>query len=305
MNRDDDNMDGMDGNIISIEGHQDKGVKTTQRSSRSRALKDKLRRLNCFKIIDDMVRRGMTVRKIASYIQEEEGELKDYSPDTVRQLIWRYRDDLGEAGVEIATIHDEESSEDAGDPLHELHVLQSMFNLHHERIQMEVNTEKGLSKLFSTTHKEFEVLEKLGSSIIDKKTKLGIIGGDDRKKRTATQFSGRLDMAKFAQRPESRQKVLSMVEAVLGDDEMLEDLATHGGISGMEKMLESGQVIDGELEEVEEPKEIKDTKKKVKKKKAAKKKTTKKKATKKKVAKKKATKKKKAIKKKSGKGDKE
>jgi len=302
MGKDDD----MDNEITSLEDQDDgEGSGKVVRMAQPRATpRTRLEGLVCFPEVKDMVRAGCYTRKVAEYIQGC-GEYDDVDLDTVIRAVRNYKKLLENAGVPSvgADVLDEE------DPFFELNVLKDSFKSQRDRIKMEVETETTLRKLFSTTHKEFEVLEKLGTRIMQIKKDFDLIDGKSGgNRRLGGGQMGRLDIAEVAQSPESRQKVLGAVEMIMGDDELLQDIADAGGISQMKKMLEEGTVPpDGEKvlsdKAIEESQNVpvlpaKKTKKKSKKKKVAKKKkVVKKKVTKKKVAKKRKASKKKPAKK--------
>jgi len=193
-----------------------------------------LRSLKCFEDVDLMVKKGELIRSIVSFIQQDktdsegnliEGELKDMSSSAVWHLVNNYRKYLmsDDAVVDKATPQDRPEEED---PFFELYKMQEHFKLMDQRIAMETATEKNLTKLFSTTHKEFLTAARLGDLIMMKKEKLGLLrkerGGV--RQRVGSGAPGRLDLSEIVSNPESRQRVLGFVEALFGDPELLEEI---------------------------------------------------------------------------------
>lgn len=302
MGKDDD----MDNEITTIEGNDDsEPMGQIHRISQPRATpRTRLESLTCFPRVQEMVRAGLYTRKIAEFIQDM-GEYNDVDLDTVIRAVRNYRKSLEDAG---STDVVDDTNEDRDAALYELDVMRKFFHLHSERIEMEVETEKGLRKLFSTTHKEFEVLEKLGSRILQLKKDLKLM--DERGGRRGGGIGesriGRLDMAEVASNAESRQKVLGAVEMIMGDSDLLQDMKDAGGLKGMMKLMAKGEVpTTGEtvaeperkVEEETEKDTIPEPKPRIlKKKRVLKKKPAKKKVAKKKVAKKRPAKRKPASK---------
>ena len=184
----------------------------------------KIRSLKCFVEVDQMVRRGEFLRNVANYIQEEAGELKQVSPKALMFLLRQYKDYV----YRDDSILDGEPrrQEDKEDPFYILHSMESKYRLMEGRIDMEVETETALQKLFSTTHKEFHGLLEFGEKILNRKEKLGLLNRErgGQRQRVGSGQPGRLDFASIVTNPESRQRVLSLVEAMVGDSKFLDSL---------------------------------------------------------------------------------
>jgi hypothetical protein len=198
----------------------------------------RLRELSCISQVDEMIRKGVFSRSIAEFIQERQGLMRNVGRDQLVRLIRQYRTDLERSGVEVIKPG---SSSTTKDPLHELTRLQELFDIHCDRIGMEVDTEKQLTKLFSTTHKEMATATLMAVAILKEKKQLGLIGENARKS-SSRQFSGRTDAARIAQDAQSRQKVLNVFELMLGDSELMQDVIDSGGISGMQNRLLEGDI---------------------------------------------------------------
>lgn len=199
----------------------------------------RLHSLRCFPRVDELVRAGVFARTIAAYIQDDAGEYSDVSFEKVVRVVRKYRDQLETAGVK-AQQELEAVKGDEGDPLYELYEMQKNYRQLKERIDMEVSTEKQLNKLFSTTHKEYHVAFLMLDGILERKHKLGIINKDmDKKQRRLTQgTAGRLEYGEIVANPESRQKVLSVVEMLLGDSQLMDAMVMNK--SGVEDSVFTG-----------------------------------------------------------------
>lgn len=225
MGKDDD----MEGEVIDIAGGTEDSGRVVLRPSKKRSLpKDstsRLRALRCFPRVDELVRAGVFARTIAEFVQDESGEYLDVSFDTVVRTVRRYREQLEKAGIRAAQEVEAGKGDDA-DPLFELYEMGRNYRQLKGRIDMEVATETQLNKLFSTTHKEYGEARVLLDTILERKTKLGIIGKDmDRQKQNqgiVGSMAGRLDYGAVVDNPSSRQKVLSIVEMLLGDPELMD-----------------------------------------------------------------------------------
>jgi hypothetical protein len=231
----DDDMDG--GEVISIgSGTEEKEI-SVRRSPRKRSIPrdstSRLRSLKCFTKVDELVRAGVFARTIAEHIQDESGEYMDVSFDAVVRAVRRYREQLENAGVRAAQEAAGDKPDEA-DPMFELYELQRNYREMRSRIDMEVATEKQLNKLFSTTHKEFMVAKDILSTILEEKRKLGIIGKDmdkNQRRGVVDGVAGRLDYNTAISNPESRQKVLAVVEMLFNDPELMDSLVKDKAVN--------------------------------------------------------------------------
>lgn len=201
---------------------QDKDNKQVHRT-RSRRHKTKLKKLKCFAEVDKMVKEGQYARTIARYIQGEAEEYLEVTEASLIGVVQRYKNNLESAGIKVGSPGKE--FDDEVDPYIELRVLEEMFQKQKDRIVMEVQTEHNLRKLFSTTHREFEVLNTMGTNILKLKKALNLIGSNMQKTRgRMTIQAGRVDWARVVESPESRHKVLSFVEMIVDNPELMDDL---------------------------------------------------------------------------------
>jgi len=188
-----------------------------------------IRSLQCFAEVDEMVRGGAFVRQVVTFIHQS-GELTDMSREAVSYLVRDYRDYVfSDSYIADGVPRDNRLEDD--DPFYELHSLRKYFKAQEARIDMEVGTERDLTKLFSTTQKEFAILEKLATSIMKKKEQYGLISngkpGSSSCSTPGSAAPGRVDVSKVVANPESRQRVMGFVEALMEDPELLDNLGEN------------------------------------------------------------------------------
>lgn len=225
----------------------DKDNKQARRVNR-KSPATKLRRLKCFVEVDKMVREGQYARTIARYIQGEAEEYLEVTEASLIGVVQRYKNGLESAGVKVGS--EGKEFDDEIDPYVELRVLEEMFQTQKGRIVMEVQTEQNLRKLFSTTHREFEVLNAMGTNILKLKKALNLIGSNMKKTRgRMTIQAGRVDWARVVESPESRHKVLSFVEMMVDNPELMDDLVDAKKTI---ELPDAAQIIDITAELVEE-----------------------------------------------------
>ena len=211
-------------------GEQESGTVKRQRPPRTRDPGSRLRSLGCFKEVSQMVREGGYLRRIARYIQVECGELTELSDKAVMYMLHEYRDYIFSEDVISDTTPDAGGVSE--DPFRELHLMQQNMELVNERIQMEVATERQLNKLFSTTHKEFLTLQRLGDSILKKKKELNLLdqsrGG--MRQRVGSGLPGKLDVVEEMANPASRQRILNFIDTVASDPTLMDTLMDESEI---------------------------------------------------------------------------
>jgi len=225
----------MDEGITNIEDHRDSQKPEPEVDSRKRAPEKRrahmrdpgsaIRRLACFAEVDAMVRAGSFLREIVDTIHAR-GELQDLSRNAVKYMVKNYRDYIySDSAVIDGAARPNDLDED--DPMYELHSMQKYFKLQEERITQEVDVEKKLTKLFSTTHKEFMVLLSMSKDILKQKKSMGLLdkerGGT--RQRVGSGTPGRIDVAEVITNPKSRQKVMGFVEALVNDPDLLDHMS--------------------------------------------------------------------------------
>lgn len=219
----------MDENVAKLDDRR--GQKEDEKPKKNRVTMidpgSTIRNLICFDEVDKLVRTGGFVSQIVTIIHGH-GELKDMSRDAVAHLVNGYRDYVfSDRSVLDGDVRISPTNED--DMYYELHNLRRMYRDHSERIDMEVKTERSLQKLFSTTHKEIIVLERLTMSIMKLKKELGMLDGvrHGAQNRVGSGTPGRIDVAKVVADPEARQRVIGFVEALIVDPDMFGSLTQH------------------------------------------------------------------------------
>jgi len=215
--------DDMGSDVTQLSEKRSKTGKKPTRTYRKRSPSTtmRLKKLKCFSEVDRMVREGEYARNIAAYIQEEAGEYLEVSFETVVRAVYRYRQSLDDAGIVTRPVQDDVNEDD---PVKELRVLEELFDMQKKRIEMEVSTEEALKKLFSTTHREFEVINLMGSSILKLKKSLNLIDSEGGRRAKNKGHVGRVDIARVVESPESRHKVLSFVETMIENPDLMDDL---------------------------------------------------------------------------------
>lgn len=195
-----------------------------------------IRRLKCFSEVHDMICAGRFLREIIDFIHTE-GELRELSRSAVRVMLQRYKSHVfSDNSVLDGDIKKGVGDDD--DPIRALHVLERSLRQMEERIDMEVAVEKQLSKLFSTTHYEYLAQLSIAREILKRRGDLGLLkkerGGI--KQRVGSGTPGRIDVAQVIANPESRQKILGLVEALVKDPELLGRIPGRpSGIQGKKK----------------------------------------------------------------------
>jgi hypothetical protein len=223
----------MDADVVNIDD-KSKGGEEGERIKRSRPVKpvhrrsqdpgSQIRSLKCFVEVDKMVREGEYTRSIVHYIQYTRKELVDMSRQAVSYLVQSHRDYI--YSDDSVLDGDVVQPREEDNPYHEIHVLRKLLDKLETRIDMETKTELDISKLFSTTHKEFMTAAFYCKLLIEKKKDLNLIDierGSSRQ-RVGSGAPGRLDIPQIISNPESRQRILGLVEALVGDQDMLDDM---------------------------------------------------------------------------------
>lgn len=227
----------MDEGVTSLEDHRerslsgDDGATIRKRPPKRRAPSTRdpgsqVRRLECFPEVDQMIREGTYLRQVANFIHQDRGELTDLS---LRAVIFMLRDYRDYVFSDDAVLDGEAGSDrpDEDDPFYELYSMQKLYRAMEKRIEMETETERNLTKLFSTTHKEFLTAARLGETIMKRKEKLGLLrkerGGV--RQRVGSGMPGRIDIAQVVANPESRQRVMGFVETLIQDPDLLDNLS--------------------------------------------------------------------------------
>ena len=190
-----------------------------------------LRELECFSKIDEMVRNGAYVRDVVSVIHGG-GEMTHMSRNAVSHVVSRYKDYVfSDEGV-----YDSESGSssdvDKDDPMAIVNTLKEQFFAMNERIKMETETEKSLSKLFSTTHKEYLASSMLGERIMKRLESHGLLDLErgSSEQRVGSGTPGRTDLAKAVTDPETRHQVLGLIDLMFAHPDVLDGISALDSI---------------------------------------------------------------------------
>ena len=183
-----------------------------------------LSRLTCFQQVDQMLRKGVFIRKIINYIRFDQQELTDLSERALMGALRDYRDyvysDEGDLDVPKPRSQEEE------EPMYVYNKLLYRFKKRNNQMDMEEETETNLNKLFSTTHKEFEAINRAGNNILLWQQKLGLLNSErgGNTQRIGGGMPGRVDIETLVSTPESRQRVLTFIETLVSDPELLDNI---------------------------------------------------------------------------------
>jgi len=187
-----------------------------------------LRTLKCFEEIEIMLRRGDFVRDVVAFIHAE-GELTHLSANAAAKAVMRYKKHLLHGGgVEARDPVEGEAALDEEDPISVIIALRQQFFNMNRRIRMETATEVALAKLFSTTHKEFIASSMLGDKLIRQMKEFDMLTPDavgGRGQATGA-TAGPVDIAAMATNPESRHKILGVLNIMIQHPEMLTNVTS-------------------------------------------------------------------------------
>lgn len=184
----------------------------------------RLRQLKCFPIIHKMIKSGKFLRDIALVIQIDHGEMCDVSAKALLFMLNQYKNYVYSEANVIDEPKKVGEGPDPDDPLYCLHSLRRRYQDIEQRVDMEKETEMGLQKLFSTTHKEYLTLLSVGMKIMDLNKKLGLLDADKKVRQQLSSSHGKTDLAQVIASPKSRQRVLDFVDSIIGDSEFLDDM---------------------------------------------------------------------------------
>lgn len=190
----------------------------------------KIRSLECFPEVHKMVSEGVFLRAIIRHIRNK-GEMVGIPDSSVLGMLRDYKNFLlSDAAFENQAPVVEVNTDEPAAVLRE---LQRKFQQMSQRIDMEVQTEQNLNKLFSNTYKEFLSLNTLGKDILKHQMALGMMGnsstGGEQVHGDGT--PGRLDVSQVVSNPESRHRVLDLVETLIGDDDLMDSLISEGKVT--------------------------------------------------------------------------
>jgi hypothetical protein len=179
----------------------------------------------CFDEVDRRLRMGWSSADLQKFIQEESHELASLSANYVRKMIDEYRKSIPPAELLLTTQSTAVAMNSAArmaNGLEELEKLQQLYDLQMERIKIDVETEKKINKLFPSTGREIFYAMKILNQSSQLKMDLGIakrqLGEVSVNGSAAIAIGARHNdesVGKVMADPDSRRKVLGMVEALM------------------------------------------------------------------------------------------
>lgn len=178
----------------------------------------------CFEEVDRRLRLGWTSPDLQKFIQEESSELTNLSSAYVQKMIDNYRKSIPPAELLLTTQNTAVATNAAArmaNGLEELDKLQQLWDLQMERIKIDFETEKKINKLFPSTGREVFYAMKIVNQTSQLKMDLGIakrqLGEVSVSGTAAVAIGARYDegVGKVISDPDSRRKVLGMVEALM------------------------------------------------------------------------------------------
>jgi hypothetical protein len=168
---------------------------------------------------------GWSSADLQKFIQEESHELASLSANYVRKMIDEYRKSIPPAELLLTTQSTAVAMNSAArmaNGLEELEKLQQLYDLQMERIKIDVETEKKINKLFPSTGREIFYAMKILNQSSQLKMDLGIakrqLGEVSVNGSAAIAIGARHNdesVGKVMADPDSRRKVLGMVEALM------------------------------------------------------------------------------------------
>lgn len=183
-----------------------------------------LKECRCFDEFDRRIRMGWSANKLVKFIQEDNQELTHLSPGYLIKLIDAYRQSIPPAELLVSTQNTTvamHSAQKVANGMEELAKLNELYELQMERIKIDVGNEKKINKLFNTTGREIFYALKILEQTSDLKMDLGLakrqLGEVSVSGQSAVQIGDRYndDIGKVMADPDSRRKVLGMVETLL------------------------------------------------------------------------------------------
>lgn len=183
---------------------------------------ERLRALECFDTVRQFILDGWNPSDVARYIQEEEGECRDISRDTLQNLVTSYRGSIPPAELAERRIPKvmQAAREKVREGICELDELIWLFRVQKERIGIDLTIERSLKKLMPSMAVEVRVAKELLESIANLKMDLGLnerhlgtLGVDSQIPQMVQQAGGTVDAATVLQNPEKRQKLLRIANS--------------------------------------------------------------------------------------------
>jgi hypothetical protein len=200
---------------------------------------------------------GWPISEVAQYVQKQRGEYTDVTEQTLIWTLTMYRKDLppGEILAKSMGSTFKKVAERVRKGLDELTEMEKLYELQMLRIDIDFKNEKKINKLMPTMTKEISTAREILAAMAQLKMDLGV---DERHlgkldidakipEETVAKY-GRASVGKVLNNPESRRKLLSLVEKFTQIQTLRDDLP---GSEGEEGSIEEGSTESGfELKEI-------------------------------------------------------
>lgn len=200
---------------------------------------------------------GWPISEVAQYVQKQRGEYTDVTEQTLIWTLTMYRKDLppGEILAKSMGSTFKKVAERVRKGLDELTEMEKLYELQMLRIDIDFKNEKKINKLMPTMTKEISTAREILAAMAQLKMDLGV---DERHlgkldidakipEETVAKY-GRASVGKVLNNPESRRKLLSLVEKFTQIQTLRDDLP---GSEGEEGSPEEGSAEGGfELKEI-------------------------------------------------------
>jgi len=186
---------------------------------------DALKACRCFPEVDRRLRLGWSSIDLCKMIQGEYKEMADLGESYIKRLIDQYRHTIPAAELVLTSMNpivarNAQKKLDTG--LDELKELERLYNLQMSRIKIDADNETKINKLFPTTGREVFYAVKILKQSAELKADLGIykrqLGSMEITAQGAIDVGRRYKddgIGRAMTDPDSRRKVLSMVETLM------------------------------------------------------------------------------------------
>ena len=141
-----------------------------------------LKELPYFDEIDSRIKANISVSAIARWIQEDRGGRLDVTRKGLENQLFRYKRNLPPGAVmEKAPLFFQKHIEKLERGFDEIEELENLYLLQLKRMDIDVELETDIGKLFSSTRSEIQLASSLLNQIIEKKVQLGLVSHEPQK----------------------------------------------------------------------------------------------------------------------------
>lgn len=185
-----------------------------------------LAELSFFDEVQEMILAGAMTRDIVAYIHGKK-ELTHVSRKALSYQIARYRRHLhsDHGGVTECDIRKQDIL-DQEDPVSVALALREQFFAMHERLRMQTKLEMELNILFPSTSKEFATSAKIGEQLLKVYKEFDMLDASSPTgARHDMSFKGPINIEEVMTRPQSRQKILGILDLIAKNPDMFENLS--------------------------------------------------------------------------------